>query len=526
MSEKLSVVIITLNEEQNISLCLDSVWQVADEVVVVDSFSTDNTKQICLDRGVIFIEHKFEGYIEQKNYAVTKCTNDLLLSIDADEVLSNELISSILKVKQNPTYCSYSINRMSHYVNRFIKHGHWFPDRKIRLFKKGVGKWTGRNPHDNFSLLNGGETVNLKGVLYHYTFSSVYEHVAQVNKFSEIGSQELDEQPLLYLVAKAIFSPTWGFLYGYIGRLGFLDKWQGLTIAIVSSTETFLKYAKALSRRYELRNDIEQEKVTPGISLIISTYNWPEALEQCLESVKRQVIYPNEVIIADDGSSDETKTVIDKFKRNFPVPLHHSWIEDKGFRLAKSRNEALKIAKYEYIVQIDGDIILNKHFISDHAQFANKGTYVRGSRVLLNADASQRIFNHQVETPNIFMEGTINFFNGIRIPLLHNVFSAKKPSYKGIRGCNMAYWKDDAIRINGYNEDMEGWGSEDHEFVARMINIGLIKRNLRLGGIQFHIFHEEYDRNLITKNDNILKIATDRKLIYCENGILKSKSFS
>jgi glycosyltransferase involved in cell wall biosynthesis len=519
MSQKLSVVIITLNEEKNIGRCLHAAWQVADEVVVVDSYSTDNTKQICLDVGVNFIEHDFEGYIQQKNFAISQSSYDLVLSIDADEVLSNELISSILKVKQNPIYSSYSINRMSHYVDRFIKHGHWYPDIKIRLFKKDVGRWTGKNPHDQFVLTSDHKTVRLKGIIYHYTFNSIFEHLAQANKFSEIGSKQFDDQPSLFLVLKAIFSPLWGFIFGYIGRLGFLDGWRGLTISIIASTETFLKYTKALTQRYML-SDEQQEKPNPSVSLIISTYNWPEALKQCLESVKKQVVYPNEVIIADDGSTDETIELINEFKKDFPIPLIHSWIEDRGFRLAKSRNEALKLAKYEYIVQIDGDIILNKHFIDDHAQFARKGTFVRGSRVLLNAEATKRIFNNQVSNPNIFMEGTVNFFNGIRIPFLQNLLTKRTRSIKGIRGCNMGYWKEDAYTINGYNEQIEGWGREDSEFVARMVNNGMHKRNLRLGGIEFHIYHNEYDRKLLNKNDDVLNMTLSKKLTSCEFGII------
>lgn len=518
MSQKLSVVIITLNEEQNISRCLHAAWQVADEVVVVDSYSTDNTKQICLDTGVNFIEHEFEGYIQQKNFAISQSSYDLILSIDADEVLSNELISSILKVKQNPIYSSYSINRMSHYVDRFIKHGHWYPDIKIRLFKKDVGRWTGKNPHDQFVLTNDGKTVLLKGIIYHYTFNSIFEHLAQANKFSEIGSKQFDDQPSLFLVLKAIFSPLWGFLYGYIGKLGFLDGWRGLTIGIIASTETFLKYTKALTQRYMLSDEL-QEMPNPGVSLIISTYNWPEALEQCLESVKRQIVYPNEVIIADDGSTDETRELINKYKDDFPVPLLHSWIDDKGFRLAKARNEALKIAKYEYILQIDGDIILNKYYVYDHTNFAKRGSFVRGSRVLLNLYVTERIFNHQVTAPNIFMEGTVNFFNGIRIPFLQNLISSKQKSIVGIRGCNMGYWKEDAFKVNGYNEKIEGWGREDSEFVARLINDGLYKRNLRLGGIQFHVYHAEYDRKLLNKNDDILNKAIQQELTTCEFGI-------
>ncbi len=243
---KLSVVIITLNEEKNIARCLDAAWQVADEIVVVDSFSTDRTKVICLEKGAVFVEHKFAGHIQQKNFAITQAKYDYVLSVDADEVLSNELISSIKEVKQKPTYNAYTINRMSFYVDRFIKHGHWFPDRKIRLFKKNVGKWGGVNPHDLFELNVGGNPPMLQGVLFHYTFNSIFEHIRQVNNFSEIGASQLQDQLNFFLIVKAVISPVWGFLYGYILKLGFLDGWHGLIIAVLSSTETFLKYAKAI----------------------------------------------------------------------------------------------------------------------------------------------------------------------------------------------------------------------------------------------------------------------------------------
>ena len=519
MAHKLSVVIITLNEEKNIGRCLDAAWQVADEIVVIDSFSTDKTKEICLAKGVRFYENKFAGYIQQKNYSVTKVSHDLVLSVDADEVLSNQLISSIRKIKQDAKYNAYTINRLSHYVDKFIRHGHWFPDKKVRLFKRGTGKWGGRNPHDVFTLHEGGKAPLLEGVLYHYTFKSVFDHISQANNFSEIGARQLSEQNLFFLFVKAFFSPVWGFWFGYLGRFGFLDGWYGLTIAIISSTETFLKYAKAIVNRIKKRHGQIETPTDPSISLIISTYNWPEALRQSLESVKRQYLLPNEVVIADDGSTAETRELINKFKKDFPVPLYHSWIEDKGFRLAKSRNEALKMANCDYILQIDGDIILDKYFVYDHARFARKGSFARGSRVLLSKRLSDNIFSGKLKVPNIFMRGAINFFNGIRIPILHNVLAVKRKSIEGIRGCNMAYWREDAFKVNGYNENIEGWGREDSEFVARLVNTGLYKRNLRVGGIEYHLYHPEYDRKLLNKNDDILNKTLAHQLVRCEHGI-------
>lgn len=521
MSEKLTAIIITLNEEKNIGRCLEAVSQVADEIIIVDSFSTDNTQTICEEYETKFVQNKFVGYIEQKDYARSLASHDLILSVDADEILSNELISSVHKVKENPTSNAYTVNRLSYYVDRFIYHGHWFPDKKVRLFRKESGHWGGRNPHDQFIPDKSDKAPLLDGVVYHYTFNSIADHMSQANKFSEIGARELKDNNPLFLVIKALFSPIWGFFYGYIFRFGFLDGWYGLIISIISSAETFLKYSKAITQQYEGEISVAERETDVSISLIISTYNWPEALNQTLISVKNQVLLPNEVIIADDGSGDETRQLIEKYQKDFPVPIIHSWIEDKGFRLAKSRNEALKIARFDYIVQVDGDLYLNKLFIKDHADFAEKNCFVRGSRVLLNKKATSSLFSGKIKAPNVLRTGTTNFFNGVRMPLLRNILAKKSRSIAGIRGCNMGYWRKDAILANGYNEEIEGWGREDSEFIARLINNGHYKRNLRLGAVQYHIYHKEYDRTLLNKNDSILKSTIENKVKVCQNGITK-----
>jgi L-malate glycosyltransferase len=252
MAEKLSVVIITLNEEKNIDRCLDAAWQVADEIVVVDSYSTDKTKKICLERGVKFIEHTFEGYGLQKNFAITQANCNYILSLDADEVLSDTLVQSINQVKQKPTFKAYQINRMSFYVDKFIKHGHWFPDKKIRLFHKEYCQWTTDEVHEIIEPQNGVAISILKGVLFHYTFTSISDHLRQANNFSDLGARQLSYKSSFFLLTKAFISPVWGFFYGYILKLGFLDGWHGISIAVISSAETFLKYAKAHFHRYKL----------------------------------------------------------------------------------------------------------------------------------------------------------------------------------------------------------------------------------------------------------------------------------
>ena len=163
MPVKLSVVIITFNEEKNIARCLESVKDIADEIVVVDSFSKDKTEEICRGYGVKFIEHKFEGHIEQKNYASSQATYQHVLSLDADEALSDELKESIIKVKNDWNGYGYSMNRLTNYCGKWIHHCGWYPDTKIRLMDKSKGKWDGDNPHDQFIMQDNAEAIQLKG---------------------------------------------------------------------------------------------------------------------------------------------------------------------------------------------------------------------------------------------------------------------------------------------------------------------------------------------------------------------------
>jgi glycosyltransferase involved in cell wall biosynthesis len=246
MSIKLSVVIITLNEENNIGQCLAAARHVADEIVVVDSFSTDRTKEICTAEGVIFIEHEFEGHIQQKNYAVSRATYDHILSLDADEIISEKLAASILEVKKNWENDAYYLLRRSHYCGKFINYGDWYPDRKVRLFRKNAGEWAGINPHDTYVLEEGKTLGKVLGDLKHYTFNTVQEHIDQANKFSSIGARELVHRHARVNILTLIFHPVWRFVRSYILRLGFLDGLRGYSIAIIIAIETFLKYLKVI----------------------------------------------------------------------------------------------------------------------------------------------------------------------------------------------------------------------------------------------------------------------------------------
>ena len=191
---KLSVVIITFNEQKNIARCIESVKEIADEIVVLDSFSKDRTKEICESYGVKFYEHTFDGHIQQKNRAITYATYPHILSLDADEALDETIKKSILKVKQNWTHDGYYMNRLTNYCGHWVKHCNWYPDTKMRLWDSRKGAWTGTNPHDKYELKNGDKnTSHLKGDILHYSYYTQEDHYKQVEYFTNIASKAFVE---------------------------------------------------------------------------------------------------------------------------------------------------------------------------------------------------------------------------------------------------------------------------------------------------------------------------------------------
>ncbi len=248
---KLSVAIITYNEEKNIARCLQSVLQVADEIVVVDSYSSDATEQICQQYKARFIKEKFRGHIQQKNYAMELAENDFILSLDADEELSPELTASILTIKNKPEADAYRFNRLSSYCGQFIYHGTWYPDSKIRIWDRRKGKWGGENPHDRVMMDGGTRLGKLHGNLKHYTYHTISEHINQMNKFSDIAAMESYKKgKKASLILHLILNPLYAFIKSYFIKLGFLDGVAGFQVAISGSFYRFLKYAKlrALSK--------------------------------------------------------------------------------------------------------------------------------------------------------------------------------------------------------------------------------------------------------------------------------------
>ncbi|HUZ61634.1 MAG TPA: glycosyltransferase family 2 protein [Hanamia sp.] len=243
----ISAVIITLNEEDNIGPCIDSLWQVADEIIVLDSFSSDNTVSIAKEKGAIVKQELFAGYIEQKNHALKLAKYDYVLSLDADEALSSKLILSILEAKKDFKFKAYYMNRYNHYCGRFINHGLWYPDQKVRLFDKRIAKWGGMNPHDKIELAKNEMPCFLKGDILHYTFNTIREHQERNERMSTIAAQSIFESDKKKHWSKIILSPAWSFINGYFFRLGFLDGHRGFILAIQTANLSFLKYQKLQS---------------------------------------------------------------------------------------------------------------------------------------------------------------------------------------------------------------------------------------------------------------------------------------
>jgi len=258
-------------------------------------------------------------------------------------------------------------------------------------------------------------------------------------------------------------------------------------------------------------------------SLIITTYNWPDALEVVLQSVFNQTIAPLEIIIADDGSDNKTKTLIRELSKDSPIPIVHSWQEDKGFRAAMSRNKAIARAKGEYIILIDGDMILHRNFIIDHIKFAKIGSFVQGIRAKLNSMKANLVLERKQYIFSPFENGIKNKRNSLRSNILSCIFSGKRFFRKldMLQTCNMAFFKNDCISVNGFNEEFNGWGREDSDFAAKLLHLGIKRRDLRFKGIAYHIHHEGNSRKMLEKNHKIYLNTIKKKLTWSNDGINK-----
>jgi glycosyltransferase involved in cell wall biosynthesis len=260
-------------------------------------------------------------------------------------------------------------------------------------------------------------------------------------------------------------------------------------------------------------------KILPTCSLVTPTYNWPNALELVFESILKQTCLPNEVIVADDGSKEETKKLIEKYQTIFPVPLIHIWHPDNGNQKPKIMNMAIAKSKYDYIIEIDGDIIMNKNFVKDHLTYAEKGSYLFGSRVNIQECILDTIFKSKKTHYTFFSKGIKKRGRAIRLPFVMRFAKYYNKRSSKLRGCNMSFWKEDFIKINGFNETLVGWGMDDSEMIQRLHNIGISGKRLKHTGIAYHIYHKEQSKSHVEINNKIEEETTLKKLTFIEKGI-------
>lgn len=506
----ISAVIITYNEEANIVRCIQSLLPVVDEVVVIDSYSTDKTIALAERLGARVVQHPFRGFTEQKNFAVAQASHDYILSLDADEYLSDELTASIKTVKASWHADGYRFNRLNSYAGRWVKSCGWYPDAKIRLWDRRKGSWSGGLLHEVVVLHAGAQEAHLAGDLHHLSYRNAGEFIKKIQRYSDIYAQEHAFRKRVSGF-KVFYKTLAAFLKNYFLQLGILDGYEGLVISASNANGVLYKYAKLLEANRSL-----------SVSMLVTTYNRKDALELVLKSIAQQSVLPDEVIIADDGSRDDTREMISHYQKTFPVPLKHVWQEDKGFRASLIRNKAIAATSHEYVIMIDGDLVLHRDFVKDHKSLAWRGRFVQGSRVLLTEARTQEVLEAGVTSFGFWDRGIGNRKNTIRSGVLSKLLSYNSKNAFRVRSVNLAAWKADIVRVNGFNIDFEGWGREDSEFAVRMMNAGLKKLHMKFAGFGYHLYHPENSRVMLEKNQAILDTAIAQRAAWCEQGLAQS----
>jgi len=260
-----------------------------------------------------------------------------------------------------------------------------------------------------------------------------------------------------------------------------------------------------------------------SVAIVIAVYKWVGALNLVLKSIENQSTPPDEIIIADDGSGSDIKKLINLFKKNSHLKLIHIWQKNMGFRKPMCLNKAISISKSEYIITIDGDMILHPKFIEDHLEFKKRNSFVNGMRAKISPKGTIDMIKNENYTLKTFDKKLKSKRYSLRNFLLYKIFSGEKifNKFYNFNGCNMAFYRKDYIKVNGYNEDIIGWGRDESEFASRLINSNIKRRELRFYAIAYHLHHEGASRNRLDINHLIFLNTLKNKVQRCKNGIDK-----
>ncbi|OBX02435.1 MULTISPECIES: glycosyltransferase family 2 protein [Gallibacterium] len=510
----ISITMLVKNSEKYLEKVLKALADF-DEIIVLDNGSTDRTIEIAKQFPNVVIKYSpFIGFGPLKNLAAEYAKHNWILNIDSDEILPKSLIEELKQIDLTKTNFVYSLSRLNHYRGRVIKTCGWYPNYVPRLYHRQQVQFNQKLVHEALEIPKNIQVIKLKQPFLHYSFDGAADLIQKMQQYTTLFAEQQQGRKKA-TVFSAIGHGFSSFFKHYVLKKGFLDGQDGFVISCANAMGAYYKYVKLIEYNQKLSS-----------SLIITTYNRPDALEAVLNSVLQQKVLPMEVLVADDGSRQETAQLISRYQQMFPIPLIHCWQADRGFRAAESRNRAISQAKGDYIIIIDGDMVLHPLFIQDHISYAKRGVLVQGGRVVLPLEKTKQILQKPQVYPRIrwYQQGIENRiekrFSACHLYWINRFIHKEKKNYfKGIRSCNMAFFREDALKINGFNNDFVGWGREDSEFVARFYNAGMKRKDIRFAAIAYHLWHNEEARDALPQNDQLLEKTIQQKIVYCENGV-------
>ena len=255
------------------------------------------------------------------------------------------------------------------------------------------------------------------------------------------------------------------------------------------------------------------------VSVIVITYNWPQALDLVLRALARQSTFPEEVIVSDDGSCADTRDLLTATARDFPTRLVHLWQADDGARMSRARNRGIAAAHGDYVIFLDGDMLAQRDFIADHIAFAQRGCFVQGSRVLTGERCAADLLAHQQLDVGFFTADIERRRHTLRLPALARAWARPHAREAGIKSCNWGFWREDLLALNGFNEAMTGWGREDNELALRAFHMGLRRRDLRFAGLAVHLWHPTRKNLVDNPNDAVLAATRASGAVRCAIGL-------